>query len=167
MVLEASKIIGSPVVLAEGKKIATVDKIIFDGSEAKIVGFQVGQRALLQSFSALDYANVLSVERDHIVVDDPKVLDKNLKPFDQLRQRFGTVIGSLAKTESGTRLGRITDLIFEVESGFIVRFYIGALLRERIIPRQFLVSVTPKAVIFKDVVNAPVFDNVAISEAAA
>lgn len=161
MILEVSQLLGAPIVSAEGKKLAVVDKIVFDGKEARVSGFQTSRRAVLQHFGALAYNKTLSVEHDEIVIDDEKSIERDLKLFDQLRHQYGTVLGVVARTESGQRMSKIHDLIIDADTGLIVRFYIGQFLRERIIPRQFLVSITPKAIIFKDIVNAPTFNQIA------
>jgi len=167
MILEASQIVTAPIVSAEGKKLAEVDRIVFDGQEAKIAGFQVKQRAVIQRFASLDYNDVLDCERQAVIVDVNQKFSRDLKHFDSLHQHFGAVLGVTAKTESGERLGRVSDLLFEVESGLIVRFCLGQLLKERIVPRQFLVAITPKAIVFKDIVNQPIFDQAATQAAPA
>lgn len=167
MVLEVSQLLGASIRLTNGKKISTVDRVIIDGREVKVAGFQTSQRAVLTKFGSLDFDETLSVERGEVVVDSASSIQKDLKPFDQLKKQFGMVLGVTAKTESGRKIGKITDLVIEENTGLIVRFYIGNFLHERIIPRQFLVSITPKQVVFKDIVNAPTFDQVAVSQSVA
>ena len=86
-------------------------------------------------------------------------LNPDLKEFDKIYKNFGPVMEVRAKTESGRSLGRISDLLIEAESGIIVRFYLKNLLSERIIPREYLVSITPKQIVFKDIVDQPIFDS--------
>lgn len=167
MVLEVSQLLGASVRLTNDKKIATVDRIIFDGSKAQIAGFQTSQRTVLTKFGRLDFVDVIAVERGEVVIDSEGFIQKDLKPFDQMRRQYGSVLGVTAKTESGRKIGKITDLVIDSDTGYIVRFYLGQFLHERIIPRQFLVSITPKQVIFKDIVNAPTFDQVAVSQSVA
>jgi len=167
MVLEVSQLLGASIRLTNDKKLATVDRIIFDGSKAQVEGFQTSQRAVLTKFGRLDFVDTLSVERGEVVIDSEKSIQKDLKPFDQLRRQYGPVLGVIAKTESGRKIGKVTDLVIDSDTGFILRFYLGQFLHERIIPRQFLVSITPKQIVFKDIVNAPTFDQVAVSQLAA
>lgn len=164
MVLEVSQIAEAAVVSADGKKLASIDKIIFDGKDAKIAGFQIKERAVISRFAALDYLDILTCERQTVVVDKTPQFSRDLKHFDELRAHFGNILNVTAKTESGLKIGKVKDLLFEIETGLIIRFYIGTLLRERIIPRQYLVSITPKAIIFKDIVGQPIFDQVATLE---
>jgi len=165
MVVELSQISNASIRLTNGQKLATVDRVIFDGEKAQIVGFQTAQRAVITRFSRLDFDQTLSVGRGEVVIDDQKNLQRDLKLFDQLRHQYGHVIGVAAKTEAGQSIGKITDLLIDGETGLIVRFYLNHYLRERIIPRQFLVSITPRQIIFKDIVNQPIFDQVATAGA--
>lgn len=162
--LEVSQLLGAPIRLTTGQKLAAVYRVIIDGQDARIAGFQTTARALLRRFGALEYSDALYVRRDEITTDDTKSIQNNLKPFDLLRRQYGAVLNVAAKTESGRRLGRIHDLAIDAESGLIVRFYVGQLLRERIIPRQFLVSISPKQVIFKEIVGQPLFDQIAVGQ---
>lgn len=164
MVLEVSQLLGAAVRLAEGQKLATVDRVVFDGREARVAGFQTATRAVLQKFGSLEYSDVLAVERGEVTVDNRQSIHHDLKHFDSLRRQYGAVLGVTAKIESGRKIGRITDLVIDADTGLIIRFYLGQFLRERIIPRQFLVAITPKQVIFKDIVNAPTFDQAAIAQ---
>jgi len=166
MVLEVSQLLGASIRLTNDKKLATVDRVIFDGGRAQIAGFQTSQRAVLTKFGRLDFVDTLAVERGEIIIDSEKSIQKDLKPFDQLRRHYGSVLGVTAKTESGRKIGKITDLVIDADTGLIVRFYLGQFLHERIIPRQFLVSITPKQIVFKDIVDAPTFDQVAVSQSA-
>lgn len=167
MVLEVSQLLSAAIRSADGKKLASVDRVIYDGRDARIAGFQTSVRTVLTHFGRLDFVETLALERGEIVIDSAKVIQKDLKPFDLLRRQYGTVIGVTAKTESGRKIGKITDLLIDADTGLIVRFYLGQFLNERIIPRQFLVSITPKQVVFKDIVIAPTFDQVAVSQSAA
>ncbi|MCR4277957.1 MAG: PRC-barrel domain-containing protein [Candidatus Berkelbacteria bacterium] len=164
MVLEVSQLASASIRLTDGKKLATVDRIIFDGRDARIAGFQTSQRTVLTRFGRIDYVDTLEVERGEIVIDSEKNIQKDLKPFDQLRHQYGTVLGVVAKTESGRKIGKISDLVIDADTGLIIRFYLGQFLNERIIPRQFLVSITPKQIVFKDIVIAPTFDEIAVSQ---
>lgn len=165
MVLEVSQLQDALIRSANGQKLATVDKVIIDGDKAQIVGFQITQRSLITRFGRLDFDQIVSIGRNDIVVPDQKSIEKDLKLFDQLRQQYGSVLGVTAKTESGQTIGKITDLLIDDNTGLIIRFYLCHFFRERIIPRQFLVSITPRQVVFKDIVIEPIFDETATAGA--
>jgi uncharacterized protein YrrD len=166
MVLEASHIKNVPVLDITGTRLGSVDEIVYLASEARTYGLQVAKPGVLTRFASLEFVDVISLNQRSVIVDGVESLKKDLKELDKVGTASGAVVGVKAKTESGKSLGRVSDLLIDADSGFIVRFYIRALLQERIIPRQFLVSITPREVIFKDIVDTPVFDQAATAEAA-
>ena len=160
MLVEASHCIGLPVFNAKGQTLGAVDRLVWQGSEATVVGMQVTRPGLVKKFAALYYDDITEASRQGFMTDEGK-LQSSLKELDEVVKRFGKVIGANAVTESGQKIGRVTDIIFDADTGGIVRFVIRDFLKERIIPRQFFVTATPKAVVFQDVVETPVFDKVA------
>lgn len=166
MIIELSQVMETEVYDSTGRKLAKADRAIFNGVQAKLIGFQVILPGLVKKFATLNFGDVLSLDRREIVIDTAKSLEKEFKSYDELIKSFGRVVGVTAKTESGRHLGKVQDLYLDSESGFIIRFYLRNLLKERLIPREFLVSVSPKEIIFKDVVDQPIFDKIASSEVA-
>lgn len=154
-------------IASTGEAIGKVGRLFFDGSAAKLVGFQVTRPSLIKSFAALSLEDTLSLSRESVIVDSPSALRKDHEPFDTLNRRWGKVLDVPAKTESGRGLGRISDAVIDSQSGLITRFYLVALLKERIIPRQFLVAISPKAVVFSDIVDQPIFNQVAATKTVA
>jgi uncharacterized protein YrrD len=162
MIIEASQIIGLPVLTGE-QELGKVDLCIFHGRHANIAGFQVVRSRVLKKFYSLNYEDIIEFDRQHLKVKDAHHLKSNLKELDEIYKAFGRVLGVTAKTESGKKIGKVGDVLIEAETGLIVRFSLQALFRERLIPRQFLVSISPREVIFQDVVDQPIFDKVATS----
>lgn len=165
MVIEASSLLGAPVLDTSGVKHGVVDAGVYLASEARLYGLQISKGSVLTRFRGLLITDIIAVNQRSIVIDTPEVIQKQLKELDQIAKETGPVVGVAAATESGKKLGKITDVLLDADSGFIVRFYLRQLLSERIIPRQFLVSITPRQIIFKDVVDTPIFDQVATAEA--
>lgn len=165
MLIEAAQLKGLPVKLATGKKIAAIDVIVFDGDQVRLAGWQTIQKGVMKRFHALSFEDTLSVGREGVVVDNEAVLKKDLQQLDAWQKQWGKLLNVKAKTESGKVLGKVYDILIEAETGYVVRFYIRQLIQERIIPRKYLAAITPKAVIFQDVVDAPIFDSLATSDA--
>lgn len=166
MVIEASHITSSPLIDITGIKHGKIDRCIYSGEQGRLIGFQVAQNGVVTKFRALDLADCVAINQGSVVIDSPDALQKDLKMFDEIVKKDGSIINVPAATESGTKLGRVTDLLLDADTGVIVRFYIRALLGERIIPREFVVAITPKQVVFKDVVNTPVFTQIATTSEA-
>lgn len=167
MVIEATRLKGVTVRDSTGLTLGKVDRLVFRADQARLVGFQVSRSGLVKKFAGLDLMDVLSLSSETVVVDDVKSLETNLTPMDAAYRATGSVLGIKAKTESGQAIGVIGDVVIEAETGGIVRFYLRNFLTERIIPLKFLVSISPKEIIFKDIVNQPIFDQVASSPEAA
>ena len=163
MVVETTALLGLPVISASSARLGTVDRCLFDPKGIKLAALQV-PRGIGRKVSSLDFRDVLPLTRRSLIVDSDEALKSNLDGLDELHHRAGPVLGTVAKTESGRRLGRVGDVLIESETGGIVRFYLRNFLPERIIPRQYLVSINPKAIIFKDVVDQPIFNQLASAE---
>lgn len=161
MIIEAAQLTGLAIVTDQGRGVGSVDRIIIDGKDIKISGFQVAKSGLVKKFSGLDYADVTSVSRQQLTIESVEALTKDLKKLDNLHRHYGRVFGVTAKTQSGKVIGKVVDLYVETATGGIIRFFIRNLWNERIIPSQFLIAITPKEIIFKDIVDQPIFNQVA------
>jgi len=161
MLIEMTTLLKLPVYSSSNIKLGVVDRCLFDETKVALAALQVARAQVLTKFLALNFNDILSLSRQAVIVDNEKVLTDNLGELDELKSRAGAVLGVRAKTESGKSLGRISDVLIEGQTGGITRFYLRQFLSERIIPRQYLVAITPEAVIFKDVVEAPVFNQLA------
>lgn len=167
MIIEASQCQGLNVISRQGENLGAVDFLVINGKEARINGAQIIKGGVIKKFYALTWQSVVDVNRDALEIVSSEDLSTNLKDFDELYRAYGKVIGVTAKTESGKHLGHVSDLLIEAETGLIIRFVLRNFLQERIIPRQFLVSITPKQIVFQDVVDQPIFDKLASSAPAA
>lgn len=161
MIIEASQLVKNQVIDSTGAKVGTVKQLVFNGAKVQLVAFQLGLPSLIKKEAALYFEDVLSLDRNIVVIDNTSKLDPSLKQIDEITKLSGLILGVTAKTESGRYLGKIQDLYIDSSSGLVLRLYVRNLLKERIIPREFLVSVTPNVVIFKDIVDQPIFDTVA------
>lgn len=164
MIIEAAQLVGQAVMDEKGQKLGSIETLVFNGQTGRLAGFGVNKPGLLSKTAALPLEATLILAADQITVDAESAITANTKPLDELFKRYGRAIGVSAKTESGNKIGRVTDVFLEAETGIIVRFYLRNGLKEQIIPRQFLVSMTPQQVVFKDVVDQPIFDQVATME---
>ncbi|HSX42307.1 MAG TPA: PRC-barrel domain-containing protein [Candidatus Saccharimonadales bacterium] len=166
MVIEAAQLVGLEVAGEQGKKLGSVETLVFNGQTTRLAGFGVNRPGLLTKTVGLPFEETLLLGPDKITVNSEAALGQSTKTLDELFKKYGRVIGVTAKTESGRRIGKIADVFIEAETGLIVRFYLRNALKEQIIPRQFLVALTPQQVVFKDVVDQPIFDQVATLEVA-
>jgi len=165
MLIEASRLLNLPLTDADDQLLGRVDRLLFEPQEAKLIALQIISNLVIKKFSVVDFAQLTELGPTKLKVKTKKELQTQLKDFDALFGQVGPVLGVKAKTESGQNLGQVEDLLIEAETGLISRFYLKNFLRGRIIPRQFLVAISKREIIFKDVVNQPVFDQLASAEA--
>jgi len=144
-------------------KIGVIEDVVYDKDKLGLAGFQVRTGTVVKKYYYLPYEDVIGLNRDGVYVKSKTSLDKNLKPFDAFKKHVGPIIGVKARTENKKVLGKIRDLFLEAETGRIMRFHVVYYIKEQIIPRQFIVAVTPKVVVFKDVVSEPIFDSEAVA----
>jgi uncharacterized protein YrrD len=162
MIVELSDLKKVPVRTVTGDTLGHIDMPVFNGKEATLLGFQVAKRGVMKKFAAVYFMDLIDLTRHEALVENEQSLLTNLRDFDEAFKNFGPVTGVVADTESGKRLGRIADVYIDITTGAIVRFYIKNLLQERIIPRDYLVAITPQKVVFKDGADQPVsFEKVA------
>lgn len=157
MIIEARHCLGLDVLSDHGKAIGKIDKLVLNGAKMQLVGAQIVGKKLFKSFDGVFFSDIEQIDRIGVLVKiaPPK---SNLKELDLVSARYGELFGARAVTESGTALGKVSDYYFDSETGLIVRIVIKRFFSERIIPRQFVVSVSPKVVVLQDVVIEPHFD---------
>ena len=161
MILEASALNRAEVISTKNEQLARVDRLVFDADKVKLARIQIVNNKILKKFLSLDYQDVLSADRGQIVVDSAESFSKDLTSLDQLYAKGGKVIGVKAVTQSGQTVGRVSDVAIDETTGLITRFYLQQLLTARIIPRPFLVKITPQKIIFENAINSPTFNQLA------
>ena len=158
MIIEYSDLQGIALRAVSGEKLGEVDFAVFNGKEATLMGFQIVHRKIIKKFSGVYFSDLIDITKDEIVIEDQKILKPNLQDLDKTYKNFGPVVGVVATTESGKRIGKVADLYIDLTTGGIIRFYIKNLLQERIIPKEYLVAITPDRIVFKDIVGTPKFN---------
>lgn len=167
MLLETSHLLQGVVSDVSGIRHGRVDRCVYSADLGALIGFQVATSGVVTRFRALALQDCISLNHEAVIIDTSEALGKDMKELDAVAATSGPIVGVTATTESGQRLGTVSDLLIDADTGIIVRFYLRKLLAERIIPREYLVSITPKRVVFKDVVSSPIFNQVATAEVVA
>jgi len=86
------------------------------------------------------------------------------KEFKAISEPFIKLIELTAITQSGARLGKISDGYIDLISGDILRLTVKNYWRDRIIPRQFVWAVEKDKIIFSDDVNRAIFEQLVTRE---
>jgi sporulation protein YlmC with PRC-barrel domain len=164
MLIEATRLKNLPVLDNGQNKLGLVNSLYFEGDKGSLVGLKVVNTGVLKKYYALGYLDCDISSQQVVSVENKEALKEDLVDYDALIKKFGKLLGVKAITQSGKSLGVIEDVLIEVESGLIVRMVLRNYVMERIIPRQFVVGITPKRIIFQDVVNQPTFDKLATGD---
>ncbi|WP_149179724.1 PRC-barrel domain-containing protein [Streptomyces sp. TRM49041] len=113
--IRAGEITKMPVVTLAGDDIAQVKDIVFDAVQGNIRCFTLAGRGLLAGplHLALPWGNVHSLGPDAVMVRDANALEEDAAAARRRGKGSGggDVLGTALTTQSGTRLGTITDAV--------------------------------------------------------
>lgn len=97
-------------------------------------------------------ADIFAIDERGITVkspDDVVDLGEVLRAKAIFESKF-RMIGLAVVTQSGKRLGKITDLVISTQTGRVVKFYVGSFLSDRVIPWEKVIKVERKKMIVDD-----------------
>jgi len=161
MIIEIRGLWGLPVRTTEGRTLGKIGHIVFDLTDLKIWGMEVETKGVFVGQRSLPWEKVIALGPEGAVINEAKDLQSDLAIVRQKRKNGGEIIGLRATTQNSGHLGQIYDLQVEAETGLVARFVLNNLFKERIIPRQFLVTISSNQAVFQDEVNKPTFDKLA------
>jgi uncharacterized protein YrrD len=125
MTIKASSMGNLPIItINDGKKISKVRDIIYDGQSNQVKALLIDEKGWFKGAKILLLNNINSIGPDAVIIDDEDCFVYS----DELNENNTSVIvddhNFLTKnqviTESGTDLGRVTDLFFEFPSGNVI-----------------------------------------------
>lgn len=163
MIIELTHILNNKVINNNGLLIGRINGATIDTKNQLVSAIIVKENSVLR-FRKQDlfvpYEEIASADRN-LVTLRPMAKTASARDFKQVNEEVGPILGVAAFTESGERLGRVADIHFELETGKINRYDIKYLWQEQLIPQQFVVAITPKRIVFADIVKRPTFDHAA------
>lgn len=118
--MRTSELVKRPIVTLAGADVAQIKDVVFSAGGGAIGGFTLAGRGLLSGPSdhALPWAAVTALGSDAVMIDDESALQPQQSVLDAAATSGGSggdVLGSQALTDSGTDLGRVVDVIIEVQ----------------------------------------------------
>ncbi len=165
MLILASSLNKAPIICGNKGAVATVDFALFDSKKLSFLGV-VCEKSVSKFFNGskgILYEDLISIEPHSIYINHEKkisLLKKSNPLFKELNMK--PLIGKKAKNLKNQTLGKITDIVFDSESGLIVKIYLSSWFEELILPSDSIVKVKKEFVtIDQD------FDNRIIKEAQA
>lgn len=117
-VVRATGLIGRPVVtLDAATAIAEVKDVVFDPSQAHVVGFTLRARGVLGQPKAgvLSISRVASIGRDAVTIEGADVVDQGAPDVEAARSDSRNVLGNEVLTEAGIRIGTVVDLVLRID----------------------------------------------------
>lgn len=152
MLLQASQIIGLPVGATNTQERAgTISNLVIDPDSGQLLGFVV-KAGFFSGEKVLSFHDVTGVDHTAVLVREREVIlpPKEIAPVKRAIEDKRPLLGQKVITESGTRLGRVVDLVVNTETAMITKIYVSHLLEERIIPLDKVIKVTKERIVVKD-----------------
>jgi uncharacterized protein YrrD len=115
VLLRATELEGRPVVTLGGERVAEIKDVVFDSSKGRLLGFTLRGVGLFSRArdDTLPWARITGLGRDAVMIRDEGVLEG---PGNLVRDGIPdgrNVLGNQVLTDTGTHLGRVTEVIIE------------------------------------------------------
>ena len=153
MLIQTSTIIGLPIAAIDSEsKIGQVENIVIDPESGELAGFIVKPHQLFSKNKILSIFDVIDIDKNGLVVKSEENLLNlsEIVKIERIIKKNIKIIGQRAVTESNKHLGRVSDLLIDTESSFVVKYYLHGILEDRIISNDKMIKITKKALIFSD-----------------
>jgi uncharacterized protein YrrD len=165
-VVRARDVLSTPVVTLQGDDVAEVRDVVYDGARGMLLGFTLNKRGFFggKLRERLPIESVHAIGKDAVMVrSDDDLVDMHAAPAAVAAAPADRdVIGDAVLSESGTKLGEVTDVIFTLgENGRAVGYEVKAEDRTVYIPLPEQQAVSGDARIVPDEVDSFVHDDLA------
>lgn len=154
MFITTSKIINLPVAaLDSSSKVGEVNRLIFDPEKLTLMGVEVKIKSFFRSQKKyLSFIDIIDFDKNGLVVkDNESLLDlSELIRFEKVLKNKISILNQKAYTESNKYLGKVFDLLIDVESAHIYKFYLANFFNEQIFTSDKIVKINNEGVFFSD-----------------
>lgn len=138
MFILASNLSGASIICGNKGKVEKVDFVLFDQKAFTVEGF-ICQKPIKQFFNGsrgLLFKDTISIEHNTVYIDHEKKIELITK--SHLLSKYlkeNPIIGKHVKLSGQKKsLGTVKDVLFDSESGAILKFYIDSWIESFIIP---------------------------------
>ena len=116
VLLRATELEGRPVVTLAGERVAEVKDVVFDSSRGRLIGFSLRGVGLFSRSrdDTLPTARITGLGRDAVMIRDAEALQGKQSLVAEGVPDDRNVLGNQVLTDTGTRLGKVVDVIIEV-----------------------------------------------------
>lgn len=117
VLMRAKEVIKRPVVTLAGDDVAQIKDIVYAGEAGEVAGFTLAGRGLLAGprKEALPWAGVKALGRDAVMIVDESVFVDRSDLLERSDAKGGDVLASRVLTDTGTDLGKVVDVILDVD----------------------------------------------------
>lgn len=115
--MRTSAIAKRPVVTLGGEDVAQVKDVIYAAGGGEVTGFTLAGRGLFSGpmKQALPWRSVLALGADAVMVRDEDALEATSSVLEGSEGGGGDVLGAQVLTDAGTALGKVVDVVVEVD----------------------------------------------------
>ena len=142
--------------LEDEARIGRIDEVLLHPDTGELVGFWVQPDGWLTPRRALSSRDIVSYDTQALVVRsaDTLVHPTEIQPFQLVSRRADSWLGKHVATQSGTRLGRVHNIVLNTDLELLAKLYVKSSLpfgfgNERVIARSEIVRVSPKLITIK------------------
>jgi len=126
LLVRATELAGLPVVsIAEGEALADVKDVVYNPDQGHLLGFTLNKRGFLRGpmKAVLPMSGVAGIGRDAVMVTDADVCEEKGGLAAEAQSSAGrNVVGNDVLTDTGHRLGKVTDIVVAVDSGEVLGY---------------------------------------------
>lgn len=153
MFLQASQLLHASVLILDSEeRIGHIKRLIIQPDTGQLLAFGVQPASWFSREVFLSTQDVLHIEAHTVGIrgEDQLVPAQELIRVQESLERNIPVLGQAAITQAGKHLGRIDDLLVEIDTWMVMKYYIHHLLHEQILHADRVHLMTSKAIIFFD-----------------
>jgi len=157
MLILASNLSGASIICGNKGKVEKVDFAVFDQIDFKVEGF-VCQKPLNQFFTGskgLLFNDTISIEHNTVYIDHEKKIELITKAHNLYRYlKENPIIGKHVKFSGQKKsVGTVKDVLFDSESGAILKLYIDSWIESYIIPIEKVKKIHKEYVEIEEIDN--------------
>lgn len=153
MFLQASQLLGIEIIaIDEQATVGRIEEVLFTPEDGRLSALIVKPRSFFAKPLGLLPSALIDLEGPRGTIQAQSDLTDlaEMVRVEQLRKRRTPILGQKAQTKSGKALGLVADVLIDTTTWLVERFYLQKLLDQRIVPKKFVLEITPKVVLFSD-----------------
>ena len=153
MFIQATQLIGQAVGAEDIEaRVGQIERLIINPTNGQLIACAVKTGGWFGKVLYLSPIDIRTLTKEFVIIRKINQLSpvEDLIRLKNILQNRVPILGQKARTQSGTNLGQIVDLLFETDSWLIAKYYVRQFLSERILPADTVQSITHQAVIFFD-----------------